>query len=527
MNIFNSQKKLIFILFLFLSSILVNQYYGNLGVQPIDSFFPFNSGFDIYNGFYPFKDYWTITGPFIDVVQALFFKLFGVSWFSYVLHASIFNFIFVIFFFYTLSQFNLDIKYCFLYSFFLSLLSYPSSGTPYVDHQASYLSVMGVFCFLLALKKENNLWWFILPIILGLSFLTKQTPTGYVSIILVLFSLIYFIFNFDFKKILSGIFGTIFILSLFLLFIFIGEIPLKSFFHQYILFPLSFGQSRLEDGFLFPLEFQRIILRFKLIHLSGLLLIIIIFKNISKNFKYLINYECISILTLVSLTFIMIAHQLMTINGLFIYFLIPILISFSHIYHLKYFKDKTFILYFLVFLSFSSTIYYGYKYINKRNFADLQNANFSKAIDAKYLNKKLSGLKWITPQYDEPKVELSNLKNSIEIIKNDNSNIAIVTDYQFISVVLSTYDNSPNKVWYSFHVYPSKTDEYFNYYQDFFIKKIIERKIQSFYTVKPLYGDKDVLIDILDKSCYEKVKINEILEKHLIKKCKQLENFKK
>ena len=138
MNIFNSQKKLIFILFLFLSSILVNQYYGNLGVQPIDSFFPFNSGFDIYNGFYPFKDYWTITGPFIDVVQALFFKIFGVSWFSYVLHASIFNFIFVIFFFYTLSQFNLDIKYCFLYSFFLSLLSYPSSGTPYVDHQASW-----------------------------------------------------------------------------------------------------------------------------------------------------------------------------------------------------------------------------------------------------------------------------------------------------------------------------------------------------------------------------------------------------
>ena len=31
-----------------------------------------------------FKDYWTIKEPFIDLIQAIFFKLFGVSWFSYV-----------------------------------------------------------------------------------------------------------------------------------------------------------------------------------------------------------------------------------------------------------------------------------------------------------------------------------------------------------------------------------------------------------------------------------------------------------
>ena len=525
MKISKTQKHLIFVILLLFSSVLTNQYYGNLGVQPIDSFFPFNSAYDVFSGFYPFKDYWTITGPFIDLVQALFFKILGVSWFAYVLHASIFNFIFVIFFFYTLKEFNLDIKFCFLYSLFLSFLSYPSSGTPYVDHQASYLSVMGVFCFLLALKKQDNIWWFILPIILGLSFLTKQTPTGYISIILIFFSLIYFILNFSIEKILYGLLGSTLIILLFLLFMYIGEIPFKSFFHQYILFPLSFGESRLEDGFLFPLEFQRIFMRFKLIHISGLILIFVFFKNIFKNYNFVSSNESLSILTIICVTFSLIAHQLMTINGLFIYFLIPILIGFSHIYYLKYMKNKKYILYFLILLSFSSTVYYGYKYINKRNFADLQNANFSQGIDAKFLDKKLSGLKWITPQYDDPKEELLNLKKSIKIINDDKSVKAIVTDYQFISVILSKYDNSPNKVWYSFHVYPSKNDSYFSYYKNFFISKIIERKIEVFYTVKPLYGDKDVLKDILEKNCYKKIKINEILDKHLIKKCSQLNNL--
>ena len=170
MNIVVKNKEIFLIIFLLIFSISFNQYYGNIGIQPIDSFFPFNSGYDVLNGMYPFKDYWTITGPFIDLVQALFFKIFGVSWFSYVLHASVFNFIFVIFFFHVLKKFKLNIFYCFLYSLFLSVLAYPSSGTPYVDHQSSYLSVMAVLCFILALNTNSKLWWFILPIIFGISF---------------------------------------------------------------------------------------------------------------------------------------------------------------------------------------------------------------------------------------------------------------------------------------------------------------------------------------------------------------------
>ena len=74
------------VIFLIIFSITFNQYYGYIGILPIDSFLVFNSGYDVLNGYYPFKDYWTIKEPFIDLIQAIFFKLFGVSWFSYVLH---------------------------------------------------------------------------------------------------------------------------------------------------------------------------------------------------------------------------------------------------------------------------------------------------------------------------------------------------------------------------------------------------------------------------------------------------------
>ena len=163
---------------------MFNQYYGYKGIFPIDSFFPFNSGYDILNGFFPFKDYWTRTGPFIDLTQALFFKMFGVSWFSYVLYASLFNFIIVIATFYTLLKFKLNIYYCFLYSFLVAILAYPSAGTPYTDHQNSFLSIIAVYCFILALKTNLKIYWFVLPIIIGISFLTKQAPTGQIFLII-------------------------------------------------------------------------------------------------------------------------------------------------------------------------------------------------------------------------------------------------------------------------------------------------------------------------------------------------------
>jgi len=158
-SIFGKQNKVLYLLILFFFSTSINQYYGNLGVCPIDSFWFFNSGYDVLNGHYPFKDYWTIAGPFITYTQALLFKIFGVSWFSYVLHASIFNFLISISTFYTLYKLKLNIHYCFFYALLVSILAYPSAGTPFVDHHASIISIISVFCFILALKTNSKIFY--------------------------------------------------------------------------------------------------------------------------------------------------------------------------------------------------------------------------------------------------------------------------------------------------------------------------------------------------------------------------------
>lgn len=520
---FEKQKKTFYFIILFFFSIAFNQYYGYLGINPLDSFFLFNSGYKVLNGYFPFKDYWTITGPLIDFIQAIFFKIFGISWFSYVFHASIFNFIISISTFYTLSKFKLNIHYCFLYAILVSILAYPSSGGPSVDHQSSYLSIIAIFCFILALKTNLRIYWFYLPMLLGLSFLTKQAPTGYFILIISFLSFIYFTFNFDINKIIFFALGSFIFIFIFLAVVLINEIPLLSFFQQYFLYPMYIADSRVE--LFFPLELKRIFLRFKLHHLSLLILIIVSIKKIIENYKYLKNDEFLITVALIGSTFALILHQLMTINGMFIFFLIPILTGFSHIYCLKNFKNKNYLTYLLIFLSIASTIHYWNKYIDKRDFVDLSKANLKNAVDAKVLDNKLSGLKWLTPIYpNNPEAEILKLQKAINIIKNDMRKKTIATDYQFIPVILSSYDYSPNKYWVKHHVYPEKGNKYFEIYRNFFISKLKKNKIEIVYTVEPLIGDGNVLENILSKNCIKETRVSDILNSQLLLDCEDLKN---
>ena len=147
------KKKFLFsyLLFLTIISFSINQYYAYIGVLPVDSFSTFNAGYDILNGSIPFKDFWSIKGPIMDILQAFFFKFLGVSWFSYATHSSVFNSIFALSTFFTLKKFNLEIKYCFFYSALASVLMYPTYGTPFTDHHVSIFSILSVYCVCVAI----------------------------------------------------------------------------------------------------------------------------------------------------------------------------------------------------------------------------------------------------------------------------------------------------------------------------------------------------------------------------------------
>jgi len=214
-TIFLFNKENLFIVFLLLFSLLINQYYGNRGVFPLDSFSHFDAGFRILLGEYPFKDYWAVSGPFIDYLQAVFFYLFGINWQSYVLHASLVNVALTITTYIVLRNFKLNIYYSFIYSLLFSVLAYPPSGTPFMDHHSAFFSLLGIYSLILAIKSEKKLYWILLPIFFGFAFLSKQVPSSYVIICAILILSLFSILQRKFYWVKYSFFSaTLFILLL-------------------------------------------------------------------------------------------------------------------------------------------------------------------------------------------------------------------------------------------------------------------------------------------------------------------------
>jgi len=242
----------------------------------------------------------------------------------------------------------------------VSIIAYPIAGTPFVDHHSTIFSLLALYSFILSIKTKLDFYWFFIPIFLGLAFLSKQTPAAYIGIIIMSASFVYFINNLNFKKILLLFTGTFFIIIIFSLFFIYNEISFLSFFEQYILFPLTIGEHRI-SSFFNTFEFNRLVIRFKLIHISQLVLLIIVIKNIIKNYKYLMSNEFLILISIIFTSYALIFHELLTLKQKFIFFIIPILLGFSHSYYEKNFSKKNYIVYLLIFLGIGSTI------INKTN----------------------------------------------------------------------------------------------------------------------------------------------------------------
>ena len=156
------EKALVTILILF--SLLINQYYGNRGIFPVDSFAHFDTGFRILLGEHPFKNYWIVSGPFLDYTQSIFFYLFGVNWQAYIFHASLINAILTLATFFILKNFNLNIRYSFAYAILFSIIAYPISGTPFVDLHSAFFSLLGIYSLILGIKNEKKIYWILFPI---------------------------------------------------------------------------------------------------------------------------------------------------------------------------------------------------------------------------------------------------------------------------------------------------------------------------------------------------------------------------
>ena len=190
-KLFNINNLLLILIIIF--SFYINYYYANIGVFPIDTFAFFDTGYNILLDRHPFKDIWVTTGPMVDYLQAFFFKVFGLSWNSYVVHASILNAIISAFLFYILNKFNLNKYLSFFYSVCFATLCYPVSGTPFAYIHSYVLSILSILIFFYAIKLDSKLSFFFIPIVMFASFFSMQNPSTYINIILIISILSYVI----------------------------------------------------------------------------------------------------------------------------------------------------------------------------------------------------------------------------------------------------------------------------------------------------------------------------------------------
>ena len=512
----SKNKKDIFPLYLLLiiASLGFVSFYGYRGIYPIDSFLIFNGGYNILNGYHPFKDYWTISGPILDYAQAFFFLIFGVNWLSYVLHAFLINSIISLSVFHLFLRLNIDKFYSFLYSLSLAILAYPQTGTPFMDHHAFYFSFLSIIFLSLALIDQKKIYWSFVPICLFVSFFSKQLPSSYLLLLILLFLVFFFLNNKKHRKIAFDwlLIGTgICSLSLLILILF-TQIPLKNFLIQYLYYPYTLGNLRIDQ---INFNFHNVIFQYKFLYISFFVIMIYLFQLIQKrNPKNNLDFSII-ILNL-SLLVVFVFSQIITKNQILIFFLIPYFLGISQFLISKLNINKKFNFLILIFLIFI-TIKYHDRFNNHKKFMELADADFSKAQNAKILDKKLSSLKWINNQYiNDPKYELSMLIKNKNYLENNTSNYILITDYQIFPSILKLKTVSPLK-WYDNLSIPSKESIFYNKYKDFFKKSITNQKIEYIF----LLGKKNWIIKDLfsEEKCLKLIKINDIMFKGDIRSC--------
>ena len=510
-NKFNYLSLYIIIIFF---SFLVNFYYSSLGVEPMDSFVLFNGGFKVLNGLAPFKDYWLVTGPLMDYLNAFFFKIFDVSWTSYIIHSSLTNSLITVLIFTLFKTLGLNKIYNLIYTLMFALLMYPSVGVPFVDHHAT-IFVLSAFClFIFGVKKKNKKYFFFIPSFLIIGFLCKQTPTTYGVFAIAFLGLIY-LFNTNNIKgfLLSVTYGSFLSLIILIFFFYFTEIPISNFLIQYIYFAGSIGDYRLSnlkpDFFGIMHEFKFIIIPF----VYSIYLNVIYYKNKLKDeFVILLSMNCF--------TALMIFHQLLTMNENYIFFLIPLLTALIHTYNLNSNLNrytKNIFLYSVIALCLFAVTKYHLRYNEQRKFHRLEKVNLENAVDANIIHTKLKGLKWITKTFSkEPNKEIEIILESIDLLKDEKGKFSVITDYLFIPAVLNINDYSPNQWYHPTVSYPLKDTKYYNNYKSFFVKKLQINQINKIIVVGN--GLEDLLALTFNASCFKKTKLGEITFRYLIKK---------
>ena len=483
-----------------------NFYYGFKGLNLVDSFQTFDSGYRVLNGDIPFRDYYVRDGSLIDFIQAGIFKVFGVSWASYVAHSSIVNFLFVIAIFKFSKINNLNNIESAIYALIGGILLYPPAGTPQIDQHSLGLSFINFFFFLLIYKNKKFLKFLILvPIFFGLIVFIKPVPTFYFIIITVILS---FFNNKELAK--SRCYYLIIGSILFFLFLFLFckyfKIPIINIYEQFFNLAVQTGKQRINFDNLKDMLFSTLKIKYLILLILpyvsilmiipkkqlmdsdiflfiSLLLLILFHESYTANqavslsflaiLSILLNKIIISkklenniIVKRVILILILIVTIRLARLDLYLFFIVTFSLFIFFIF-VKKKENNNLILVYSIILTF----FYFNKVIKDRFWHDITNPIWNKSYKAENIDKKLNGLIWLSNNQDTIN-EINDLKKNLEFLKKEKNNYLIITNIQLYNVLLERKNFSPVKYWWHNTSYPSIDNAIRDKFDNFFIEKI-------------------------------------------------------
>ena len=483
--------------------------------MPLDDLQNFNSGYRVLTGDFPFIDYYSITGPILDIWQSVIYRIFGVSWSSLVIHSSILNSLYTLIIYLFLKELKFNIFYIFCYSLSAGILMYPPAGNPTVEHHSLIISLIAFIFFISGLRNENKFYLLLSPFFFTIAFFIKQVPTTY---FLILAFFIYFLQIYkkmsltSFNLIaLSGLFS----LSLISLYFFSQQVPIKLLFNQYIVIAMDLGESRFNQvslSSIYENTSKLFFLLFLLIPsllifikdnkknsftiLLGLSIIICFYENHSNNqpitfallplFLSLLHHDLLTDNKRLKFTeyffYIIISYTFFRILRFEFYYLFVYLILIILVFYIKFYNNKlTNLNYlFIIYLAITTAFYFE-KYVKIRSWDDLQKNALQNGFKGEEIDIKFNNLNWKTAYFEDPIFEKKTINELLIYLKklDDNYHYIMITDYQIYNAILNRKDYSPVKYWFIGATYPHVNNPNRESFDIFFKNKIKDNDIQE------------------------------------------------
>jgi 4-amino-4-deoxy-L-arabinose transferase-like glycosyltransferase len=244
-----TRGNLLLISILIIFGLSITLYYGRMAFMPLDHSIIFDGGWRILSGQIPFRDFYTPNALTPLVLQAVFFKIFGVTWFAYCLHAAIFNGLFCVLIYTLLRLFNGSQLIAFFYALLSGVVLYPPIGTAYMEQHAFFFMTVAIVMAVITTRTHRTnlrtLLLLTLPSIVGLAYLSKQIPTIFVIPLIALILLT----KLHRKKLLNAtlllVGGSLLFLGLLWLFVATYNIDISKIELYFFQLPSSTGRDRI------------------------------------------------------------------------------------------------------------------------------------------------------------------------------------------------------------------------------------------------------------------------------------------